>query len=226
MLSKSQEFWAGVRAEIPLLVGVFPFGVIYGVLALEAGLSPYEAQGMSAIIFAGSAQFIATQLIELGTPGVVIVATIFVVNLRHALYSASLAPYFEHLSFKWKGALSYLLTDEAYAVIITCLRRKGTSNCRHWFFLGAGLALWTTWQISTGVGIFFGGIFPAEWPLDFAIALTFIALLVPAMEEWSSVGAALAAGTAAVVLFDLPYRIGILVAALIGIAVGMLLERS
>jgi 4-azaleucine resistance transporter AzlC len=223
---KTQEFWAGVRAEIPILVGVFPFGVIYGALALGAGLSPAEAQAMSAIVFAGSAQFVTTQLTELGTPGIVVILTIFIVNLRHALYSASVAPYLKNLSLKWKGSLAYLLTDEAYVVIITCLRKKGESECRHWFFLGAGLALWTTWQFSTGVGILFGSIIPSHWPLDFAIPLTFIALLVPALDEWSNVGAALSAGIAAILMFGLPYKIGILIAAAIGIGVGMLLEKD
>lgn len=226
MLSKSQEFWAGVRAEIPLLVGVFPFGVIYGVLALGAGLSPGEAQAMSVIVFAGSAQFVATQLVILGTPSVVIVLTIFTVNLRHALYSASIAPHLKGMSLWWKSSLAYLLTDEAYAVIITCLRKKGEANCRRWFFLGAGLALWTTWQISTAVGIFFGSVIPTQWPLDFAITLTFIALLVPGLEDLPSLGAGLASGIAAIFLFGLPYQTGILVAAFIGIMVGMLLERD
>jgi 4-azaleucine resistance transporter AzlC len=207
-------------------VGVFPFGIIYGVLALGAGLSPAEAQAMSAIIFAGSAQFITTQLVELGTPGLVIVLTIFVVNLRHALYSASIAPYLKDLSLKWKGWLAYLLTDEAYVVTVNCFRKKGPSECGHWFFLGAGLSLWLTWQISTGVGIVFGSIIPAEWPLDFAIPLTFIALLAPSLDEGSSVGAALTAGIASVLLFGLPYKIGILIAAFIGIGIGMLLERN
>lgn len=226
MLTKSQEFWAGVRAEIPLLVGVFPFGVIYGVLALGAGLSPGEAQAMSVIVFAGSAQFIATQLIILGTSTVVIVLTIFVVNLRHALYSASLAPHLKDLSMKWKTALAYLLTDEAYVVIITCFRKNGEANCRHWFFLGAGLALWTTWQISTAVGIFFGSVIPRQWPLEFTITLTFIALLVPAVEDLPSLVAGLAAGITAIFLFELPYQIGILIAAVFGIMVGILLEKD
>jgi predicted branched-subunit amino acid permease len=136
-----------------------------------------------------------------------------VVNLRHALYSASVAPYLKDLSLKWKGILAYLLTDEAYAAVITCLRKNEVSECRHWFFLGAGLALWTTWQISTGVGFLFGIIIPSEWPLDFAIPLTFIALLAPNLDEGASAGAALTAGIAAVVLFGLPYHSGILVAA-------------
>ena len=116
--SNQKSFWAGVRAELPLLIGVAPFGMIYGVLALNAGLSPAPAQMMSSIIFAGSAQFITAQLLREAAPGLVIVLTIAVVNLRHMLYSASMAPYLQALPMRWKALLSYLLTDEAYAVTI------------------------------------------------------------------------------------------------------------
>jgi len=90
MSEKAKYFWAGVRAEIPLLIGVFPFGMIYGALALNAGLSKSASQMMSSIVFAGSAQFVTTQLVQDAAPGFVIVLTIAVVNLRHVLYSASL----------------------------------------------------------------------------------------------------------------------------------------
>src|SRR6266540_5271476 len=115
MTQNKTLFWAGVRAEIPLEIGGFPFGMIYGALALNAGLSTAAAQMMSSIVFAGSAQFITAQLVHDSTPGLVIVLTIAVVNLRHMLYSASLAPYLASLSIRWKALLSYLLTDEAYA---------------------------------------------------------------------------------------------------------------
>ena len=95
MDQKMRSFWAGVRAEFPLLIGVFPFGLIYGTLALKAGLSPVAAQMMSSIVFAGSSQFITAQLIHDAAPGIVIVLTIAIVNLRHMLYSASIAPYFK-----------------------------------------------------------------------------------------------------------------------------------
>ena len=113
-----KSFWAGGRAASPLLVGVFPFGLIYGALALGAGLSPATAQMMSSIVFAGSAQFVAAQLVHESAPGLIIVLTIAVVNLRHMLYSASIAPYIEHLPMRWKTFLAYLLTDEAYATAI------------------------------------------------------------------------------------------------------------
>src|SRR5574341_2150068 len=143
MNKQIQNFWAGVRAEIPLLIGGFPFGMIYGALALNAGLSTAAAQMMSSIVYAGSAQFITTQLVHEATPGFVIVLTIAVVNLRHMLYSASLAPYLASLPTRWKVLLSYLLTDEAYAPTVIHYEKEGITPYGHWFFLGAGLALWT-----------------------------------------------------------------------------------
>ena len=119
MLSSRTEFFNGVKAELPILLGVLPFGMIYGVLALQAGLPPALALAMSSIVFAGSSQFIGTQLMAQGAGGFVIIATTFVVNLRHALYSASVAPFIKHVPLRWKVLLAYLLTDEAYAVTIT-----------------------------------------------------------------------------------------------------------
>src|SRR5512146_2871782 len=106
MRSPALSFWAGVRAELPLLIGVFPLGMIYGALALSAGLSPAAAQMMSSILFAGSAQFAVAQLVHDAAPAAVIIVTIAMINLRHMLYSASLAPYLKHLSTRWKGLLA------------------------------------------------------------------------------------------------------------------------
>src|SRR5258707_4919342 len=117
MSSPRNEFWAGAWAEVPILFGAAPFGLIYGVLASGAGLPPALALAMSSVVFAGSAQFIAAGLIGAGVPGPLLVLTTFVVNLRHMLYSASLAPYLRRLSPAWKWILAYLLTDEAYAVV-------------------------------------------------------------------------------------------------------------
>ena len=218
-------FWEGVRAEIPLLLAVFPFGMIYGVLALNAGLSPWAAQAMSSIVFAGSAQFITAKLVGDLVPALVIVLTIAVVNLRHVLYSASLAPYLQAVSTRWKALLAYLLTDEAYVVTITHYEQVGTTPSSHWFFFGAGLALWTTWQISTAVGVLLGATLPTSWPLDFALPLTFVALVIPALKDRPAVAAAASAGLVALAANNLPYRLGLIVAALVGIGVGTLLER-
>lgn len=224
MTEQTKHFWAGVRAEIPLLIGVFPFGLIYGALALSVGLSPAAAQMMSSIVFAGSSQFITTQLVHESTPGLVIVMTIAVVNLRHVLYSASLAPYAATLSTRWKILLSYLLTDEAYAPSILRYETEGSTPHAHWFWLGAGFSLWLVWQISTGLGIFLGTAIPESWSLDFALPLTFIAMLVPVLKNRPAIAAALSAGIVALVAFPLPYRLGLILAAVVGILVGTLLE--
>jgi 4-azaleucine resistance transporter AzlC len=227
MPSSRSEFIAGVKAELPILLGVIPFGLIYGVLASGAGLPASLAQAMSSIVFAGSAQFIAAQLIGTGAPALVLVLTTLVVNLRHMLYSASVAPYIKHLRPQWKWLLAYLLTDEAYAV--TILHYQETDDAppahKHWFFLGAGLALWSTWQVSTGVGIFVGAQVPASWSLDFTLALTFIALVVPALKDRAGWAAALVGGTVAVLAAGLPFKLGLIIAALTGILAGLGVER-
>lgn len=223
--SARADFWAGVRAELPILLGVTPFGMIYGVLAVKAGLPAAAAQAMSSIVFAGSSQFMAVQLISTATPAAVIILSILVINLRHALYSASIAPYLHGLSRTWKAVLAYLLTDEAYAVAITLYQKKGVIPGSPWFLLGAGLALWTDWQISTAVGIFLGAQIPAAWSLDFTLALTFIALVIPNLRDRPSALAALSAGVTAVLAHGLPYKLGLLLAALVGILVGLWSER-
>jgi len=225
MKNKQNPFWAGVRAELPLLLGVAPFGMIYGVLALNAGISIAPAQMMSSIVFAGSAQFITAQLIRDEVPGLVIVLTIAIVNLRHMLYSASVAPYLRALPMRWKVLLSYLLTDEAYAVTILNYERDDTNPGAHWFFLGAGLTLWTSWQTSTAIGILLGATLPASWPLDFALPITFIALVMPVLRDRPAVAAALSAGVVALLTYNLPYKLGLMLAGLLGILVGTLLEE-
>src|SRR5690349_1189158 len=224
MYQQIKNFWAGVRAELPLLIGVFPFGLIYGALALNAGLSNAAAQLMLSIVFAGSAQFITAQLVHEATPGLVIVLTIAVVNLRHVLYSASLAPYLASLPTRWKILLSYLLSDEAYAPTILHYEKEGITTYAHWFLFGAGFSLWFTWQVSTALGVFLGTAIPESWSLDFALPLTFIAMVVPVLKDQRAVAAALSAGVVALVAFALPYKLGLLLAALVGIIVGTLLE--
>ena len=220
------EFRAGIRAELPIALGGIPFGMIYGVLARAAGLPPLPALAMSAIVFAGSAQFIGTQLFAAATPAGIIVLTTFIVNLRHLLYSASTAPHLKHLSPLWQWLLAYLLTDEAYAVTIFHFERNEPDPERkHLFLLGAGLTCWGFWQASTALGIFLGAQVPSSWSLDFTLALTFIGLLVPALRSRPEVAAAVVAGVVAVLGAMLPYKLGLMAAALAGIMTGLFLER-
>jgi len=228
--SRRGEFLTGCRDELPILVGVVPFGMIYGLLALSAGLPAGTAQAMSSVVFAGSSQFIAAQIIREGAPAAVVVITVFVVNLRHALYSASVAPYLKHLNGGWKALLAYLLTDEAYAVAISRYvrdaQRGEVSPYRHWYFFGAGFTLWASWQWSTAVGVFLGARVPQSWSLDFTLPLTFIALVFPVLKDRAAVAAAVAAAALAVLAAGMPYKLGLVAAALAGIVAGLAVERA
>lgn len=223
--SRKAEYWAGVRAELPLLLGLFPFGMVYGVLALAAGLPIWAIVFMSAIFLAGSGQLVFVQLYGVATPFSVIAATVSVVNLRHLLYSASMAPYLDHLPKRWKVLLAFLLTDEAYAAAVPRFRDGPATPFRHWFLLGTGTTLWMGWFTSGITGILIGRSIPDSWSLDFSIALTFIALLIMSLHRKSEVVAAIAAAIAALLLQPLPYKLWIIVAALIGIVVGVLCHR-
>ncbi|WP_322793031.1 AzlC family ABC transporter permease [Bellilinea sp.] len=218
--------YKGIIETIPLLIGIAPFGMIYGVLAVKAGFPAAAAQAMSAILFAGSSQFMIVNLVAAGSPWLVVVLTAVVVNLRHALYSASLAPFLKHLPAGWKAVLAYVLVDEAYAVGIHHYEREGSAGHQHWFLLGSGLAVWVCWQASTALGIFLGAQIPAAWSLDFTLALTFIAIVVPGLKNRPLLLSAVTAAVTTVVAHPLPYKLGLILAALAGIAAGLWSERQ
>lgn len=215
-----------MRSTLPILMGTMPFGLIYGVSARSSGLSLALTQAMSSIVFAGSAQFVTVQLLSAALPAGIILLTACIINLRHALYSASLAPYLRRLGTGWKLLLAYLLVDEVYAIAITRFQQRDGSPHKHWYFLGSGLTLWSTWQASTAVGMLLGANIPASWSLDFALPLTFIALVVPALKQRVEVVVALTAGLIAVLAAHLPLNSGLLVATFISIVLGLLLETT
>jgi 4-azaleucine resistance transporter AzlC len=226
VFTRSKECWGGVRATLPLLAGDVPFGLVYGVQAGAAHVPPLVAIAMSSIIFAGSAQIIAVS--QLGAappvPYPITVLTTLVVNLRHLLYGAAMSPRWRHLPRRWKWLLAYLLTDEAFAVTNGRYQQPDDSPCKHWFYLGAALTLWTSWQAVTLLGVVVGGQVPASWGLDFSVALTFIGIILPVLRDRAVIAAAVAAGLAAVPAYSLPLQLGLIVAAAVGIVTGMVVE--
>ncbi len=219
--SQTKQFLLGIRDEAPILLGVVPFGMIYGIIALSAGLSTFEAQNMSWIVFAGSAQFMAAKLIAESAPLGVVLISGFVINLRHALYSATISPYLKGLPVKWKAVLSYLLTDEAFAASIVHFQKNEDNPNKHWHLLGSGLLLWTSWQVSTAVGIFVGAQIPSSWGLDFALPITFIALVVPGLRDKHGILAAVVSSLLALLFFGIPFKFGMILASFAGIGVGL-----
>lgn len=221
------EFLAGVKDTFPLMLGAAPFGLIFGAIAVTGGLSPAAAMGMSLIVFAGSAQFIGVQLFAQGTPILVIVLTTFIVNVRHALYGASLAPYVKHLSQRWLLPLAFWLTDETYAIVIRRYQNDSESPYLHWYFLGSSVSMYINWQLWTLAGIIAGQQFEglAQLGLDFALALTFIGIVVPLIINRPMLVCAVIAGVVGVVTYGLPNKLGLMVAAIAGIAAGMIAEN-
>ena len=218
------DFLAGVREMTPPLLGLLPFGLVCGVGAQAAGASLWESLGLSAFMFSGAAQILATQLIAAGAPVAVTILTCFVVGLRFLMYSAAMAPHLKALPPRWRHALAFLLTDQAFAAGIRRFRVAEDERGAASYFLGSGFLLWATWQVSCLVGYWAGNIIPAAWSLDFIVPLCFLSLLVPTLDDRSTRIAAFAAGVAVVALDALPMRLSLICAGLIGIAAGLIAE--
>jgi len=218
------DFASGVRVSVPILLGMAPFGMVAGVAAVGAGVPAVEALAMSVFIFAGASQLAAAELIGRNAPVLVVVFTVLVVNVRLVMYSASIAPYFRDQPGRWKALLAYLLTDPAYAVSLLEFESDEETS-RRWYYLGVAASLWVTWQISTVAGIALGASVPDGWRLEFAVPLVFLAVLVPAVTDRATGAAGLVGGAVAVAANGLPYNLGLILAAVVGIGAGLLVEE-
>ena len=225
--TRRAEFIAGFRGVLPLLIGSIPFAIIFGAVAVTGGLSPLAAAAMSAIVFAGSAQFVGVGLVAAGASNWVIILTTFVVNLRHVLYGATLAPHLKHLSQRWIVPLGFWLTDESFVVAIQRYNRDDGSPLKHWYHLGTSLPLYINWQLFTWLGLWAGRAIPnpTGWGLDFAFPATFIGMLVPLIINRAIAASVICSGIATVLFYGLPNKLGLIVAALCGVAGGLSVER-
>jgi 4-azaleucine resistance transporter AzlC len=228
MPTQKQEFLAGMKATIPMIIGAMPFGVILGAVAVtgDSSLSPTATIGMSLFVFAGSAQFIAAGLVSEGIGVGLIIFTTFIVNLRHALYSASLAPYTKHLPQRWLLPLAFWLTDESYAVAISRYNQSDESPYKHWFYLGSTILMYCNWQLCTILGVIAGKAIPdaTSWGLDFAMVVTFIGIVVPLVVNRPMVVSVVVAASTAILFDPLPNKMGLMIASLLGIVAGYLAE--
>ncbi|MEM7129933.1 MAG: AzlC family ABC transporter permease [Chloroflexota bacterium] len=218
-------FWGGLLSIAPILFGVVPFGLVYGVSATEIGLSPLEGLGMSLLLFAGAAQFVTVELLRTETSSWIILGSIAIVNLRFVVYSASLASYFSPYSSFWKTIASYVVTDEPYALSIAYFTEHPQAPHKLWYHLGHGSGLWLVWILSSAFGLLVGSVIPEEWSLEFANSLMFIGLLIPAITGPTLVVVGVVAGLVALMAAPLPHNIGFVLAVLCGIVVGVFLEN-
>ncbi|WP_076417613.1 AzlC family ABC transporter permease [Colwellia sp. UCD-KL20] len=222
--SKHKSFWQGVIATLPLCIAVIPWGILAGSYAIEVGLTSLESQAMSAIVFAGAAQLVALGMIKAGIGLTSILLTTLLITSRHLLYSMALRKDISPLPLKWRLSLGFLLTDELFAIVTT----RKTANKQHefdrWYALGGGLSFYVFWNIATLIGIIAGQTIPnmEEWGLDFAIASTFIALIIPMIKAKSILVCVLVSLVGSIVCSVLNIEAGLLISALIGMACGTL----
>ena len=196
--------------------------MVAGIAAVQAGFSPAQSIAFSLIGYAGSAQLVASKMVAGDAPTLLIVLSTLIVNLRFALYSASLLPLFAAVPVVRRWPLAYLLTDQSYAVTLGRPERE-TDPVR--YYLGSSVLMWLTWQTGTAVGALLGARIPASWPLDFAVPLSFIALLVPALRTRPQLMAAVVSGLVAVASSALPFRGNLVLGAACGIVAGLTSQR-
>jgi predicted branched-subunit amino acid permease len=218
-----QDFIAGARDTLPILLGVVPFATICGVAAVSVGLTPFEAIGMTFIVFAGASQLAVFQLMSIGSPWLIMLLTAWIINLRFTMYSAALAPYLHKESLSRKTLFAYMLTDQAFGVTMGRFSNELPSNPA-WYFYGSAITVCLTWNTSAIAGALLGTLVPESWGFDFAFPLSFMALMFAALKDRPTVVAALVGGIIAVLAKGLPYNLGLVIAALLGIASGMLAE--
>ena len=229
LVSLREAFFAGFRDAVPVLIGIVPYAMIVGVAAVAVGIAAVDATGMSLVVFAGASQLAAIDLIARSTPIVVIVVTTFMINLRFAMYSAALAPELKRVSAPVRALLGFVLTDQAFA-LMTLRFREHPDTPRQGYALGVTLPFYVVWAAFTALGAVLGAAVPASWQLDFALPLTFLALLFPNVRDRPAWVAALVGGTLALMLRGLPFNLGLVIAALSGVGAGawldVLRERS
>ena len=215
-----EDLRAGVRDASPLFLGIVPFALVAGIAAVEAGLTPIQAVATSVIVFAGAAQLAALELLGETAPLSVVVATAVIINLRLVMYSASIAPHFRSFRRRLQAPLSYVLTDQAYALSVARFAREEDTD-RLAYYLGVAGSIWLVWQVGTVAGVLLGAGVPPDLGLSFAVPLVFLALLVPAMKDRPTTAAGVVAGVVAVGAAGVPYNLGLLIGAVTGIAVGL-----
>ena len=215
----------GARAILPLAIGAFPFGLAYGVTAVESSMNDIVGWLASFIVFAGAAQLVVSDLIDQGVPWFIIVGTALVINARFVMYSGALAPVFSEIPRRWRIPLSHFMTDQSTVTSLLYNQDEGDPRRRIGYYLGAGLCFAASWWTGTTIGVVVGATIPPELQVGFAAPLMFIALAVPSIRDRAAIVAAAVGFSVTFIAKDAPLNTGLLIGAAAGIAFGMLATR-
>ena len=225
MNGKTKNLVRGSIDVLPLLIPVVPFGIIFGAIGIELGFGPYVTYATSIIIFSGASQIVFFQLLSAGASSIVAITSSSVISTRHLLYGVVVNQYLSNLSIYWKIGLSYILTDQAFAVSNEYFKKNKRDEFKHYYLLGAGITLWVTWQLTTIVGILLGSIVPEELGLTFTIPLTFLALLINYFRKIDHIIVIIVSGVLSVILFEAPFKSYIIFSSLISLLIAYLIVK-
>ena len=221
-----RHFLRGARDALPFILVIVPFALLFGVVATEAGVSVVEVMGFTVLVIAGAAQFAAVQLMTENAPTLIVILTALAVNLRMAMYSASLTPYLGKAPIWRRALVAYLMVDQAYALsqIKFELEPELTVTDRFAYYVGTVAPLVPLWYGATYIGAVAGAQIPASFALDFALPITFLAMVAPALRTVAHVAAAVTSVVLALLMAWMPYGSGLLVAAIGAMIVGAQVE--
>ena len=214
----------GMIDALPLFVPAIPFGLVIGLAITESGMNPFVGWSGSWLIFGGAAQLTLVTLLGTGVAVAAAVGTALVVNARHLMYSAALAPTFQSQPrwFRWLGP--YLLIDQLFALTTVRPPDEAPESFRT-YYLAAGATFWVLWLVVVAFGLLLGPVVPEAWNLEFAIPILFIGLLVLGIDHWPEMVAALVGAAVTYMAAGLPNRTGLLVGAFVGMVAGFAAER-
>jgi len=220
-------FWFGLRSGLPFVLAAIPFATLFGIVATEAGFDIFQVMSMTIIVVAGAAQFTALAQMEDNAPIVIVLVASLAVNMRMAMYSASIAAHFEGASFWKRAAVAYGLVDFTYALGVTTFDEQSQWSIpdRLWFYFGTAVPGFVFWYLFTFLGAWFGQAIPPGFALDFAPAIVFLSIAAPMLKSAAHIGAATTSVVVALSLSFLPYSMGLLIAGAAAMLVGAEIER-
>lgn len=221
------QFKKGFRAVFPIVSGIVPFGLVAGSVFYEAQLSFTQSLAMNLAVYAGAAQMAAVNLMKSHSAVLVVVLTGLIINMRFLLYSLVMSTHLKGSHPFIKFICAFTLTDQSYATMANHQNTLKTDQDAVQFYLGTAACMMFFWQLSFIAGFAFGNFAPEALSLDFAVPLSFVALLIPAIKSKSYVFIAILSASLSVLLHDMPFRSGLITSACLAIgAAWFIIKRS
>jgi predicted branched-subunit amino acid permease len=223
---EKKAFREGFSVSAGTMPGIFAWGLVVGMAMVKAGLTIWQALGMTLLVFAGSAQLAVLPLIAVNTPVWVVFLTALVVNLRFMIFAAAIGPHFSHLPWFKRLWYGYLNADVTMAFFPWrfSLQTLDQPAGKVGFFTGISYPNWCAWQLGSIIGIFLASQIPESWGVGFAGTLALLAIMIPLIINKAALGGVIVAGATAVIAVGLPYRLGLLLAVMLGMAAAMMLD--